>query len=141
MRFERTIDIDAPAHQVWRLWTDVLDWPQWTASVTSVERLDSGPFGVGSKARVRQPRLPAAVWEVTECDPDASFVWVATAPGVRTTAVHRVTPKEDGYATAYLSVEPSGPLAGLVNLLYGGLTRRYLSMEAEGIKKAAESGG
>jgi uncharacterized membrane protein len=141
MRFERTIDIDAPAHQVWRLWTDVADWPQWTASVTSVERLDTGPFGVGSKARVKQPRLPTAVWEVTESDQDASFVWVATGPGVRTTAVHRVTPKDDGYSTAYLSIEQAGPLAGLINLLYGSLTRRYLTMEAEGIKKAAESGG
>jgi uncharacterized membrane protein len=141
MRFERTIDIDAPAHQVWRLWTDVTDWPQWTASVTSVQRLDSGPFGVGSKARVKQPRLPTAVWEVTEATQDASFVWVATGPGVRTTATHRVTPTEAGGSTAYLSVEQAGPLAAVVNLLLGSLTRRYLTMEAEGIKKAAESGG
>jgi uncharacterized membrane protein len=140
MRFERTIDIDAPAHQVWRLWTDVEDWPRWTASITSVRRLDSGPFGVGSKARVKQPRLPTTVWEVTECDPDASFVWVASSPGVRTVATHRITPADAGVSVLAV-VEQTGPLAPVVNLLLGSLTRRYLTMEAEGLKKAAESGG
>jgi uncharacterized membrane protein len=140
MRFERTIDIDAPAHQVWRLWTDVAHWPDWTASMTSVERLDSGPFGVGSKARVKQPRLPDTVWTVTECDQDASFVWVAKSPGVRTLATHRITVADTG-VTALVAIEQTGALAPLVNVLLGSLTRRYLTMEAEGLKRAAESGG
>ena len=40
MRFEATIDVAAPVQHVFEIYTDVERWPEWTASVTSVERLD-----------------------------------------------------------------------------------------------------
>jgi uncharacterized membrane protein len=46
MRFEATIDIAAPAQLVFEVYTDVERWPEWTASVTSVEWLDQGPLSV-----------------------------------------------------------------------------------------------
>jgi hypothetical protein len=55
-------------------------------------------------------------------------------------ATHRITPADTG-VTALLAVEQTGPLAPIVDRLLGTLTRRYLAMEAEGLKAAAESGG
>jgi len=65
MDIAQSIDIDAPQAKVWTVLTNVECWPEWTVSVTSVARLAKVPFDVGSQARLRQPRLPVAVWTVT----------------------------------------------------------------------------
>ena len=82
------IDVEAPVKQVWEVLCEVVRWPQWASTVTSVRRLDDGPLAVGSRVRVEQPRIPATEYVVTELEPSSSFTWVATGPGVRTTARH-----------------------------------------------------
>src|SRR5688572_90632 len=90
MDIERTIDINAAQDRVWAIMADVERWPEWTASVRSIERLEQGPFTTGSRARVRQPRLPVAVWTVTSLDPGRSFEWQNTSPGIKSRGVHTV---------------------------------------------------
>lgn len=141
MRYESSVDIAAAPDAVWAVWTDIERWPEWTASMTEIRRLDGGPFGVGSRARVKQPRLPAVVWQVTEAEPGRSFVWVARGPGALTEAVHRLTPTGADRVTATLIVRQSGPLGTVVGLLMARLTRRYLQLEAAGIKRRCEEAG
>lgn len=138
MRFEAGIDVSAPAQLVFDTYADVEHWPSWTSSVTSVERLDDGPLTVGSRARVRQPRLPVAVWQVTELVPGQEFTWVARAPGVVTTGTHRVTPVGDDHARVTAILEQAGPLGPLVGLLTRRLTKRYLDTEVRGLKAYCE---
>jgi len=52
VHLEQTIEISAPPDRVWEIMTDVERWHEWTASISSVERLDGGPFALGSRARV-----------------------------------------------------------------------------------------
>jgi uncharacterized membrane protein len=140
MRFEASIDIAAPAEHVFAVYGDVERWPEWTQSVTSVERLDEGPLRVGSRARIRQPRLPVAVWEVTEVMPDRSFTWVARGPGVVTTGSHVVTPLDgDNRVKATASLEQAGLLGPLVGRLTKRLTNDYLGMEVRGLKARCEA--
>ena len=82
-----SIAIDAPIDVVWSVFTDVERWPTWASSFTSVELID-GPMRLGAKARIRQPRLPTVVWEVTKWEPGHSWTWTATSPGARTEASH-----------------------------------------------------
>ena len=82
------IDVEAPVEQVWEVLCEVELWPEWAPTVTSVRRLDDGPLAVGSRVRVEQPRIPPTEYVVTELEPSRSFTWVATGPGVRTTARH-----------------------------------------------------
>ena len=138
MRFEATAEIGAPAHEVFDTYADVAHWPEWTASVTSVERLDADPLRVGSKTRVRQPRLPTAVWEVTELVPAQSFTWVARGPGVLTTGTHLVEPLPDGRTRVSAILEQGGLLGPLVGRLTKGLTELYLKTEVLGLKAHCE---
>ena len=132
-----TVTIAAPAQDVFDRYVDVQRWPAWSDTFTSVVRLEPGPLQVGSHARIKQPKLREAVWEVTEYTAGRSFTWVARFPGVVTTARHVVIPAGDG-ATVTMSVEQSGPLGWLVGLLTKRLTARYLAVESAGLKRLCE---
>src|SRR5690348_16679533 len=83
--------IDAGADRVWRLISDLDRWDRMLPTMQKVSRLDArGPVGIGARFEVRQPGLPKAVYEITEWEPGSGFRWVASAPGVRTTATHEL---------------------------------------------------
>lgn len=138
MRFEHQIDIGAPVERVWEVMADVERWPEWTASVSKVELLNVSTLAPGAKARIRQPRLPTTIWDVTAVSAPTGFTWVAKSPGGRSVADHRIEAAVGG-SHVILSIEMSGPVGAVVSRLYGGLTRRYLQMEAEGLKRRSEA--
>lgn len=143
------VDIDASPERVWEVMSDVERWPEWTETVTAVTRLDADGLGLGSRVRVEQPRLPPTEYVVTEFDPGHGFTWVATGPGVRTTARHRIEPRAaagtgtgtgaGSGARVRLSVEQAGPVGRVMGrLFFRGLTDRYLATEAAGLKARCE---
>ncbi len=140
MEETKTIEIAASPQRVWEVLSDVEYWPEWTDSVTSARRLDDGPLRPGSRTRLKQPRLPETEWVVTDLEPGRSFTWVSTGAGARNTARHDIEPLSGGGARVRLGFESTGVLGGLVGRLYGGMVKRYLGMEAEGLRRRAESG-
>jgi uncharacterized protein YndB with AHSA1/START domain len=124
MRVAVTVDISAPPEVVWPVLSAVEFWPEWTASVTSVRPLSPGPLQVGSRVRIKQPRLPATMWTVSDLVEGERFTWTATSPGVNTRASHRVVPAAEG-SRVTLSIDQAGILGRLVGRLYGGLTSRW----------------
>ena len=135
--FETTIDIAAPPERVWEVMSDLERWPEWTQSMSRVERLNDRPAGVGSRVRVKQPRLAAAVFDITSWNPPRGFDWVARNPLVTAVARHDIAPSAGG-SRVTLSVTFSGPLGGVIAWVYGSLTQRYVQMEAEGLRRRAE---
>ena len=131
-----SITIDAPIDVVWSVFTDVERWPTWASSFTSVELID-GPMRLGAKARIRQPRLPTLVWEVTKWSPGHSWTWTATSPGARTEASHVLTRSGEG-TLAEQSITSSGPLGRVAAFVWRSVTRRYLAIEAAGLKQQSE---
>ena len=137
--FSATIDIKAPPQRVWAVLSDIEGWPDWTASVKSVERLDSGPLVVGGRARVRQPKLRPAIWEITKVEKGSTFTWMTRSPGVRVTGIHVIEPLKKGSASRVkLAIEFSGLLGPLLAWMTRGLSQHYLALEAEGLKRRSE---
>jgi uncharacterized membrane protein len=136
----KTVIIDAPPEKVFAVLCDVERWPEWTSTMTSVRRLEIGPFAVGSTAQVRQPKLRPAVWQVTELDENRNFTWTTRSPGLRMKAGHLVEPHGAGSRVA-LSFEMSGLFAPLVARLYGRLIDEYVATESLGLKKRTEAAG
>jgi uncharacterized membrane protein len=137
-RIEHTLEIEAPADRVWALTVDVESWPAMTPTMSSVERLDDGPIGIASTARVKQPAQRARVWTVTEFEPGRVFAWRSRAFGVEMTGTHRIASTPHGSSNT-VSIDLVGRGAGLVSRLFGGQIRRSLAKENEGFKRAAEA--
>ena len=135
---QRSIDIDAPASTVWAVLSDVERWPEWTPSVSAVARTRTGPLEVGERVVVSQPRLPTLTYTVTGVEDGRSFTWVAGNAASRGVGEHILTPRIAGGCTATLRLTQTGPAARLVGALLDGLTRRYVRMEAEGLKARSE---
>lgn len=138
MEHQVSIPANTSPEDVWRLFVDMERWPEMTKSMREVRRLDSGPLRVGSEAIVRQPGLPRTRWRVTELQPGHSFTWESAAGGVTTASSHIVEADDQG-AMITLTLSQHGPLAGVMGALVGRRARRYVSMEAEGFRRAAES--
>ena len=138
--FRITTDIAAPAERVWQVMSATERWAEWTPSVTSVKRLDGGPLAVGSRAVIRQPWFPPALWKVTAIEPGRSFTWVSRAPGLRVIGHHSVEPAGAG-SRATLSLDLQGFLGGVWGRMTGNITKRYLAFEASGLKARSENPG
>ena len=136
IRVER--DVDAGAAHLWAAVADPVTWPQWTESMTSVELLD-GRLAPGARARVVQPGLPPSLWTVTEFVPGQSFVWSSTSGGVTTVGSHTVRALDGGRSRIELGLDQRGLLAPVLGLLFGRRFRRFVTMEADGLKAAAEA--
>jgi uncharacterized membrane protein len=139
MEYQKTTAVAADPARVWEVLSDVERWPERITTYQSVERLDDGPLKVGSRARVKQDKLAAGVWEVTEMIVGESFVWTSRQPGVRLVGRHLVTAEPEGGVRLTLEIEQSGPLSWMITLLMGRLVRRYVDIEGAALKAAAES--
>ncbi len=139
MEYTRTVPVKADAGRVWKVLSDLERWPDRISTYEEVRRLDDGDLRVGSRAHVKQKGLAAGEWEVTELVEGARFTWASRQPGIRLVARHVVSPHEDGTTTVTLTIEQTGWLSGLVTLLLGRKVRRYVDVEAEALKVAAES--
>ncbi|MDQ4132275.1 MAG: SRPBCC family protein [Actinomycetota bacterium] len=137
--FETSLDIDAPVAEVWAVISDVERWPEWTASVSEVKLLSPGPLAVGLRVRVKQPRLPTTVWEVTTLVPGQSFTWKATGPGMVTFGDHGVTATDGDRATATLGIRRTVPLAAVYDFVFNRVDQKYVTIEAQSLKRRCET--
>jgi len=135
---EDAIEIDAPPQLVWDVFSDVERWSEWTASVTSLVGLDGPALAVDKRFAIKQPGMSRLVWKVTEIDPGSSWTWVQRSPGVLVTARHFVIAQPGGHTLVRQQLDQSGVLGALVGRLMLKKTKRFLELEARGLKARSE---
>ena len=139
MRFEKSIEIDAPQQRVWDVLSALEAWPQRIETVDVVELLTPGPIAKGSRVRLQQPKLPEGTWDITVWDAPSYFEWTQKAGGTTSVAGHRVEALGEDRARLTLTLEMRGLPIAIVGRFYKKLTDEYMRLEAEGMKRAAES--
>jgi uncharacterized membrane protein len=142
MRITHSVEVTAPIDLVWRVYTDVERWPQWMESMEHVDLAESGgsiegePLQLGSQVWISQPRLPNAMWEVTELTPGRGWTWVSRSTGATSTASHQLTAVDTGTTRVDTTLEMTGLLGGLAGRMIARRAAQYMAMEAEGLRAA-----
>jgi uncharacterized membrane protein len=135
---ESSVEIDAPTAIVWDVFVDAERWPTWTTSVTRIVPLDGPGIEVGKRFEIKQPRLPKVVWEVTEVAPGVSWTWRQRSPGGTTFASHEVVARAGDRTLVKQRIDQRGPIGVSVGVMMRRLTKRYLQLEAQGLKTFSE---
>lgn len=115
VRFESSIDIDAPAEKVWALIDRLEEWPQWMPSIKKIERVSKGPLEVGSQLSVTAKVSGLTVrllMTIIEFVPERTVVMRGKALGTNLTRFYTLQPMN---GTTRITV--GGEVAGLLSRL------------------------
>ena len=142
VRFQLTVDIDRPVHEVWEYLIDSENVPQWQSSAVSSHKVSDGPIAAGTmledERRFLGRRATSKV-EVSEFEPERLFTLHGLSGPVRFTVRHRLA--ENGGGTR-LDVEAEADPGG-VGRLMRPMIERAAEHELKGdfarLKKILES--
>jgi uncharacterized protein YndB with AHSA1/START domain len=90
------IVIDAPLDRVWRIQTDVENWPAWQPGVTSSVKLTPGALRPGSSWVWSTEGLEDITSTVKQVQPKHRIVWGGPAQGITAVHVWTFTRTEEG---------------------------------------------
>ncbi len=137
--FRHIVEIQVSPARVWAVLLDVEHWPEWTTSVTRVQRMDIGRLTLGSRTRIWQPKLMPAVWQVSSLDEKRHiFAWTAHTFGMKIIARHQVE-AVGAHSRVTLSLNYTGPLGAIMARIYRDLNWDYIAREANGLRTRCEA--
>ena len=115
MRFESSIEINAPATKVWALVDRLEEWPKWMPSIKKIERTSKEPLTVDSKLFVTAKVSWLTVrllMTITKFVPERSVVLEGKALGTKLIRFYTLKPL-NGKAKVTIGGDVSGALAWL----------------------------
>lgn len=126
--------IDAPAPQVWRVFTDLRARVGWLSTVDAVDVISDGPFGTGTTWRetrtISDGTRVTEEFRVDHAAPPGRFTVTSPGIGANYRMTYTFTPVEVGrhrgrtLATVVQEGAPTGPYARFLALVFGGLAAR-----------------
>jgi len=136
MRFESSIDINAPVTKVWALVDKLEEWPQWMPSIKRIDKISEGPLTVGSQLSVTAKvngLIVKLLMMITNFVPERNVVLEGKALGTKLTRFYTLEPV-NGRTKVTIGGDVLGALAWLARR--GG---QAVSAEiAQAVKKKSE---
>ena len=117
VRFELSVEIARPVHEVWEYLIEPENVPEWQASASSSHQISDGPMRVGThledERRFLGRRARSEV-EVTEFEPERLFTLHGISGPVRFTVRHRLERTATG---THLQIEAEADPGGVARLM------------------------
>jgi len=115
MRFESSIEINAPVNKVWALIDKLEEWPQWMPSIKKIKRVSQGPLAVGSQLSVTAKvsgLIVKLLMTITELVAERRVVLEGKVLGTKLKRFYALEPA-NGKTKVTIGGDVSGPLAWL----------------------------
>jgi len=115
MRFESSVDINAPVAKVWVLVDKLEEWPQWMPSIKKIKKVSEGPLGADSQLSVTASVSGFTLkllMTITKFVPERNVVLQGKVLGTRLTRFYTLEPV-NGKTKLTIGGDVSGPLAWL----------------------------
>ena len=138
-KYSTSITINTGQEAIWKVFSAVARWHEWTPTVTKVEVLDAPELKLGNRYKVFQPKLQPAEWTVTVLTPPSNFTWESKAPGMHMIAEHILTSKGANQTELTLTFTFKGWLGKLIGRMYGKTAESYIQTEARSLKERTEN--
>jgi len=136
MKFESSVEINAPVEKLWTLVDNLEEWPKWMPSIKKIERVSKGPLTVGSQLSViaKVSRLTVKLlMTITEFVPERAVVMEGKALGTRLTRFYTLEPV-NGKTKVTVGGEVSGLMAWLARRGGQAISEKIV----QGLKKKIE---
>jgi uncharacterized membrane protein len=134
----KAIQIEAKTELIFEVLSGIENWNKWTKSIQKIEIQGDKTFKIGLKAKVFQPKLFPAIWEITDINSNYSFTWITKNIGLKMTGHHTIESIANGKSVVELTMTYEGFLSKFYYKLTSSLTTKYLEMEANGLKTHCE---
>ena len=133
---ERSLDTNAPADSVWRIWSDPSTWPRWNADIQSVN-LNRG-IATGSSGTMTTKSGGQHQVSIESVQPGRSFELVSDGLPMTKLVFHcEVAPSPTGSRISQ-AVSMRGPLAPILSGMAGKRIADTFPALLQGLKSAAE---
>src|SRR5881392_3011839 len=134
---EASLETAASPATVWRVWSDVNDWPDWNPDMKE-SRLD-GPLKLGATGMINTRSGGRHDVVVTHYEEGRSFELESTAlPGTRMAIRATITPSGGGSRITQ-AFEPRGLLAPIVGPMMSGTILKTFNAVLHGLKQKVEA--
>ena len=144
VRFEHSVQIARPLHEVWEYLTNPEHVPEWQSSATASRQVSDGPLDVGARLEDERRflgRRARSEVEVTEFEPERLFTLHGLSGPVRFTVRHRLAEQDGGTRLdVEAEADPGHGIGRLARPMIERAAAHELKGDFERLKKILEGG-